>query len=84
MLVLQRKKNQAVMIGKDIEFVITEIRGDSVKIGIKAPANVPVFRKEIYETIQKQNVAATTQAPEDLDDAVKALKKGKLDSTGPS
>jgi len=57
MLVLDRKVNQSIMIG-NIEVVITEVRGDHVKIGVQAPRCVPVHRKEIYELIRSQNVRA--------------------------
>lgn len=63
------------MVGSDIEFIITEIRGDSVKVGIKAPDSVRVFRREIYETIQKQNLAASAYKPEDLDKICVHLNK---------
>ena len=74
MLVLQRKKNQALIIGHGIEVVVTDIKGDSVKIGIKAPLEVPVFRKEIYEMIQKENKASADLVPQDIDQLTAALK----------
>ncbi len=58
MLVLARKINESIMIGDDIEVVIIDIKGDQVKLGIKAPKSVAVHRKEIYEEIQKENIAA--------------------------
>ena len=74
MLILQRKKNQALIIGNGIEIVVTDIKGDSVKIGIKAPQEVPVFRKEIYELIQKENKASANLVPQDIDKLTEALK----------
>ena len=59
MLVLTRKTGQKLIIGDDIEITVLETRGDSVKIGIKAPRNVSVFREEIYEEIRKANQQAT-------------------------
>lgn len=79
MLILQRKKNQALIIGNGIEIVVTDIKGDSVKIGIKAPQDVPIFRKEIYEMIQKENKASANLAPQDIDKWTEALK-GQLPS----
>lgn len=58
MLALTRKKGEALMINNDTEVTILEIRGDQVKIGIAAPKEVPVYRKEIYLQIQKENQEA--------------------------
>jgi carbon storage regulator len=58
MLVLSRQINQSIMIGDDIEVTIVDIKGDKVRIGIAAPRNVAVHRKEIYLAIQQENLAA--------------------------
>ncbi len=58
MLVLARRINESIMIGDDIEVVIIDIKGDQVKLGIKAPKKVTVHRKEIYNEIQQENIAA--------------------------
>jgi carbon storage regulator len=58
MLVLARKINESIMIGDDIELVVIDIKGDQVKLGIRAPKNVTVHRQEIYEEIQQENIAA--------------------------
>lgn len=52
MLVLTRKIGQSIVIGNDIEVVVLEVRGEQVRVGIRAPKNVSVHRKEIYEQIQ--------------------------------
>ncbi len=49
MLILTRKENEAIMIGKDVEITVVKINGDKIRIGIKAPTSVAVHRKEIYE-----------------------------------
>ena len=58
MLALTRKKGESIVLGNDIELVVLDIRGDQVKVGISAPKNVPVYRKEIYLQIQEENKAA--------------------------
>ena len=55
MLALSRKKGEALVIANNIEVTILEIKGDQVKVGISAPREVPVYRKEIYLQIQKEN-----------------------------
>ncbi|MES1227158.1 MAG: carbon storage regulator CsrA [Armatimonadota bacterium] len=59
MLVLTRKVNQSIRIGKDIEVVVLEVRGEQVRIGIKAPRDVAVHRNEIYSQIEVENKAAS-------------------------
>jgi carbon storage regulator len=54
-LVLTRKGNQSIMIGDEIEVSVLAIMGEKVRIGIEAPREVPVFRKEVYEEIQDEN-----------------------------
>ena len=58
MLALSRKKNEALVINNDIEITVLDIRGDQVKIGISAPKEVPVCRKEVYLQIQEANKEA--------------------------
>ncbi len=58
MLVLSRKLNESIMIGENVEVKIIDIKGDQVKVGIIAPRYISVYRKEIYEEIQKENKAA--------------------------
>ena len=54
MLVLSRQKDESIIIGDDVEITIVDVRGDKVRLGINAPRNVSVHRKEIYEAIQKE------------------------------
>lgn len=55
MLALSRKKNEALIINNNIEVTILEVKGDQVKIGISAPKEVPIYRKEVYIQIQNAN-----------------------------
>jgi carbon storage regulator len=57
MLVLTRKSNQSIMIGDDIEVSVLAIMGEKVRIGIQAPRDIPVFRKEVYLEIQQERLA---------------------------
>ena len=57
MLVLSRKKNESVIIDDRIVLTVVEIRGDKVRLGIEAPREVPVHRKEVYDAIQNERVA---------------------------
>ncbi len=58
MLALSRKKNEALVINNNIELTVLEIKGDQVKLGISAPKEVPIYRKEVYLQIQKENEEA--------------------------
>ena len=58
MLALTRKKGESLIIDNNIKFTILEIRGDQVKIGITAPKQVPIYRKEVYVQIENENKAA--------------------------
>ena len=53
MLVLSRKKNESIVINDDISIVVVEIRGDKVRLGIEAPKEVPVHRREVYDAIKR-------------------------------
>jgi carbon storage regulator len=58
MLALTRKKGEALVINNNIEITVLEIRGDQIKIGISAPKDVPIYRKEVYLQIQQENEAS--------------------------
>jgi carbon storage regulator len=61
MLVLTRKSNQSIMIGDDIEVSVLSVMGEKVRIGIQAPQRIPVFRKEIYLEIHRDDVAVPAE-----------------------
>lgn len=80
MLVLTRKLNQSIKIGDDVEITVIEVRGDQVRLGVTAPRDVAVHRKEVYLQIQQENRAASA-APDassldTLSDAV--TRQGKI------
>jgi carbon storage regulator len=58
MLVLSRKKNESIVINNDITIVVVEIRGDKVRLGVEAPKEVPVHRREVYDAIRRNDAAA--------------------------
>ncbi len=66
MLVLTRKPDQKIAIGDDIEIIVTEVRGGTVRIGIRAPADIPVYRAELLESVKRQNLQAASSLPEDI------------------
>lgn len=69
MLALSRKKNEALVINNNIEITVLEVKGEQVKLGISAPKEVPIYRKEVYVQIQEANTMATNAV------GMEALKK---------
>lgn len=69
MLALSRKKNESIIINNNIEVTVLEVKGDQVKIGISAPKEVSIYRKEVYIQIQEANKAAASA------DGLKDLKR---------
>lgn len=68
MLALTRKKGESLVINNNIEITVLDVRGDQIKIGISAPKDVPIYRKEVYQQIQEENKAAVDA------DSVETLK----------
>ncbi len=79
MLALSRKLNESIIVGNDIEITILEIKGEQVKVGVKAPKSVPVYRKELYVQIQESNKEAVNIGinPEALKELLKGGKENK-------
>ena len=65
MLVLSRQRDQSIIIGDNIVVTIVDIRGDKVRLGIDAPNEIPVHRREVYEAIQRENLRASRLEPKD-------------------
>lgn len=63
MLVLSRKKNESIVINDDITIVVVEIRGDKVRLGIEAPKEVPVHRREVFDAINREGSQQATDKP---------------------
>jgi carbon storage regulator len=59
MLVLSRQRDETIIIGNDVELTVVDIRGDKVRLGIKAPSHIAVHRKEVYDAIMKENEQAS-------------------------
>ena len=76
MLVLSRQRDETIMIGDDIEVTVVDIRGDKVRLGITAPKEISVHRKEVYDAIKRENRAAAQVKPEDLSGFGKVAPKG--------
>ncbi len=70
MLVLTRHANQSIMIGHDIVVTVLEVRGDQVRIGIRAPRHVDVHREEVFAALQQANRSAASPSPEALEGLV--------------
>lgn len=77
MLVLTRKANQSIMIGDSIEVSVLSVMGEKVRLGIQAPRDVPVYRKEVFVEIQAQNVEAAESAKDALDKPIWAMRRAE-------
>ena len=77
MLVLTRKVDESIMIGDAVEVKVLGIDGSSIKLGIQAPREVPVHRKEIYEEIRRENLTATQGSPSSLSGLKELMKRSK-------
>jgi len=75
MLVLTRKKDEAVVIGDDIEIIVSEISEDKVKIAIKAPKSVKIFRKELLAAVEDENLKSADMPDLDIGKLREAIKK---------
>ena len=79
MLVLSRQRDETIMIGDSVEITVVDIRGDKVRLGINAPRQIQVHRKEVYSAIKRENTDSTQVRIDDLNVADKNLRRmGKL------
>ncbi len=65
MLVLSRQRDESIIIGDNVVITVVDVRGDKVKLGIDAPREISVHRREVYEAIQRENRQAALLKPED-------------------
>ena len=82
MLVLSRRRDESIMIGDEVEITVVDVRGDVVKLGVRAPRAVPVHRKEIYEAIQQENIAAAQASASDVSRALEAVRRRRSKAVG--
>lgn len=75
MLVLARKKNESILIGEDIEIIVSEINDDKVKLAIKAPKSTKVFRKELLQEIEQENKKSAEGGEVDIQELGNVIKK---------
>ena len=66
MLVLSRQRDESIVIGDSIVVTIVDIRGDKVRLGIQAPTEIPVHRREVFEAIQRENLMASQLERKDV------------------
>jgi len=66
MLVLSRQRDESIIIGDNIVVTLVDIRGDKVRLGIEAPTEIPVHRREVYEAIQRENMRASQIDPNEV------------------
>jgi len=67
MLVLSRQRDESIMIGDNVVVTVVDIRGDKVRLGIQAPNEIPVHRREVYDAIKRENRQAADIEPADLE-----------------
>ena len=76
MLVLSRQRDETIMIGDEIEVSVVDIRGDKVRLGITAPTRIAVHRKEVYDSIMRENAQASKVAGGDIASIAQTVKPG--------
>ncbi len=82
MLVLSRQRDETIMIGDEIEISVVDIRGDKVRLGITAPTRIAVHRKEVYESIKRENAQASRLGAGDLGSLAQTVRPGPSKRAG--
>lgn len=83
MLILTRKKDEAIRLGEDIRIVLVQIKGGQVRIGIECPSSIRVLREELYEAVRQENLKALSSNPS-LVKALPTRKKPQPELSPPS
>jgi carbon storage regulator len=81
MLILTRKTGESILIGDDIEVTITAIDQNKVRVGIKSPAHIPIYREELYRKIQRENRAAALIGKDEFESLLGIYTGGRQDGT---
>ncbi|MEX0886035.1 MAG: carbon storage regulator CsrA [Phycisphaeraceae bacterium] len=84
MLVLSRQRDETIMIGDDVEITVVDIRGDKVRLGITAPRQIQVHRKEVYDAIRRENAEAAGVDVEELNLARAQVRANRNRPEGPA
>lgn len=77
MLVLSRQRDESIMIGDNVQITIVDIRGDKVRLGIVAPNEIPVHRKEVFDAIQRENREAAGVTADDVGTLATPTRNGR-------
>lgn len=77
MLVLSRHRDESIIIGDNIIITVVDIRGDKVRLGIQAPTEIPVYRQEMYEAIQRENMRARGATAEQIESLAQFPNRAK-------
>lgn len=83
MLILTRKKDEAIRLGEDIRIVLVQIKGGQVRLGIECPSTIRVLREELYEAVRQENMKATSVDPS-LVSVLPKLTKSSAETSNPS
>ena len=84
MLILTRKKDEAIRLGEDIRIVIVQIKGGQVRLGIECPSTMRVLREELYEAVRKENLNALSIDPSQVQSLPKGLSQPTKKCKSPS
>ncbi|MDH5586119.1 MAG: carbon storage regulator CsrA [Nitrospirota bacterium] len=84
MLILTRKKDEAIRLGEDIRIVLVQIKGGQVRLGIECPSHMRVLREELYEAVRQENLNALSVDPSKIPSLSKGLKIQRKDLDSPS